>query len=104
VAVVQYTFTHKQYTEYRERNTHNNKKKKFGKYGPCSVFASYILAFALQLRKKHRKPSVRVVEKCSDFPVAVVQYTLTHKQYTEQHNETENAERNIYNNNLFFRK
>jgi hypothetical protein len=28
VAVVQYTFTHKQYTEYRERNIHNNKKKK----------------------------------------------------------------------------
>jgi hypothetical protein len=26
VAVVQYTFTHKQYTEYRERNIHNNKK------------------------------------------------------------------------------
>jgi hypothetical protein len=24
MAVVQYTFTHKQYTEYRERNTHNN--------------------------------------------------------------------------------
>jgi hypothetical protein len=27
VAVVQYTFTHKQYTEYRERNIHSNKKK-----------------------------------------------------------------------------
>jgi hypothetical protein len=27
MAVVQYTFTHKQYTEYRERNIHNNKKK-----------------------------------------------------------------------------
>ena len=31
--------------------------------------------------------------------VAVVQYTFTqHKQYTEQHNETEYAERNIHNN------
>jgi hypothetical protein len=28
MAVVQYTFTHKQYTEYRERNIHNKKKKK----------------------------------------------------------------------------
>jgi hypothetical protein len=28
--------------------------------GPCSVFASFTLAFALQLRKKHGKPSVRV--------------------------------------------
>jgi hypothetical protein len=87
VAVVQYTFTHKHYTEYRERNIHNIKKEKIGKCGPCPVFASYTLAFALQLRKKHGKPSVKVVEKCPDIPVAVVQYTFTHKQYTEQHNE-----------------
>jgi hypothetical protein len=32
-------------------------------------------------------------------PVAVVQYTFTHKQYTEQHNETEYTEQNIHNNN-----
>jgi hypothetical protein len=30
--------------------------------------------------------------------VAVVQYTFIHKQYTEQHNETEYLERNIHNN------
>ena len=30
--------------------------------------------------------------------VAVVQYTLTQKQYTEQHNETEYPEKNIHNN------
>jgi hypothetical protein len=59
VAVVQYTFTYKQYTEYRERNIHNNKKNKIGKCGPCPVFASYTLAFASQMRKKHGKPSVR---------------------------------------------
>jgi hypothetical protein len=28
--------------------------------GPCPVFASFTLAFALQLRKKHEKTSVRV--------------------------------------------
>jgi hypothetical protein len=50
------------------------------------------------LRKKHGKTSVRVVEKCPDIPVAVVQYTFTHKQYTEQHNETEYTEQNIPNN------
>jgi hypothetical protein len=72
VGVVQYTFTHKQYTEYRERNIHNNKKR-FGKCGPCPVFASYILAFALKLRKKHGKTSVRVVEKCPYIPVAETQ-------------------------------
>jgi hypothetical protein len=71
MAVVQYTFTHKQYTEHTERNIHNNKKEKFGKCGPCPVFACYTLAFALQLRKKHGKPSVRVAEKCPDIPVAV---------------------------------
>jgi hypothetical protein len=38
---------------------HNNKKKKFGKCGPCPVFASYTLTFALQLRKNHGKTSLR---------------------------------------------
>jgi hypothetical protein len=92
VAVVQYTFTHKQYTEYRERKKHKNKKKILGKCGPCSVFARYTLAFALQMRKRHGKTSVREVEKCPDIPVAVVPYTFTHKQYTEY------RERNIHNN------
>jgi hypothetical protein len=44
----------KQFTEYRE--------KKIGKCGPCPVFASYTLAFALQLRKNHGKPSIRVTQ------------------------------------------
>jgi hypothetical protein len=90
VAAIQYTFTHKQYTECSERNTHNNKRKKLGS-------ASYTLAFALQLRKKHGKPTVRVVEKCPDIPVAAVQYTFTHKQDTELHNETEYREREVHN-------
>ena len=29
--------------------------------------------------------------------MAVVQYKVTHKLYTEQHNESEYPERNIYN-------
>jgi hypothetical protein len=33
-------------------------------WGPCPVFASYTLEFALQLRKKHGKTSVRVAEEC----------------------------------------
>jgi len=32
--------------------------------GPCLVFASYALVYALQLRKKHGKTSVRVAEEC----------------------------------------
>jgi len=33
-------------------------------WGPCPVFASYTLAFALQLRKKHGKTSFSVDEEC----------------------------------------
>jgi hypothetical protein len=88
VAVVQYTFTHKQYTEYRERNIHNNKnkRKKLGSAGRPPSLKSYTLAFALQLRRRHEQASVRVVENFLDIPVAVVQYKLTRKQYTEQLN------------------
>jgi uncharacterized integral membrane protein len=32
--------------------------------GPCPVFASYTLAFAIQMRKKHGETSVRVAEEC----------------------------------------
>jgi hypothetical protein len=52
VAVVQYIFTHKQYTErYKTNNTQNNTTI-LEECGPCPVLASYTLAFALQLRKK----------------------------------------------------
>jgi hypothetical protein len=65
VAAVQYilVFTHRQYTEYITT-------KEIGKCGPCPVFASYTLEFALQLQKTHGKTSVRVVEKFPDIPVA----------------------------------
>jgi hypothetical protein len=98
VTVVQYTFTHKPYTEqhneteYTERNIQSNKKLEIR---AVTVFASYTLAFALHLRKKQGKTSVRVAEKCPDISMAIVQYTFTHKQYTEQHNEVEYTERNI---------
>jgi hypothetical protein len=89
VAVVQYTFTHKQDTEYRDGAHITIKKKKkigkqIGKCGPCPVFASYTLAFALQLRKKHGITSVRIVEKCPDIPVAFVQNTFTQTIHTIQ--------------------
>ena len=54
MAVVQYTFTHKPYN-----NTTNNRTTqittKLEECRPCPVFASFTLAFVLQLRKKHRK-------------------------------------------------
>jgi len=45
------TTRNKQYVE-----QHNN----LGECGSCPILASYTLAFALQLRKKHGKTSVRV--------------------------------------------
>jgi hypothetical protein len=102
VAVIQFTFTHKQYTEYREQNINNNKTLThitiknilIGKCGPCPVFASYTLAFALQLRKKHGKTSVRVAARTSQADT--VQYKNneqynTHKEIsnTEWYNVTE---------------
>ena len=32
--------------------------------GPCPIFAGFTLAFALQLRKKDGKISIRVAEEC----------------------------------------
>jgi hypothetical protein len=54
--------------------------------------ASYTLEFALQLKKKHGKTSVWVVEMFRDIPVAVIEYTFTNKQYTEQHSGTDCTE------------
>jgi len=51
VAVVQYTFTHKQHTERHKQYIEQNNN--LGECLPCPVLASYIVAFALQLRKKH---------------------------------------------------
>ena len=48
--------------------------------GPCPVFASYTLAFALQLRKKHGKASVRAVKDFPRFQIiqAVLRPTQAH--------------------------
>jgi len=44
--------------------------------GPCPVFASFTLAFALQLRKKHGKTSVRI--RKSSVRVQYTYYQNTH--------------------------
>ena len=53
------------YTQTEHRTTQNKQyieKHKIEECGPCPFFAGYTLAFALQLRKKHGKTSVRVAE------------------------------------------
>jgi hypothetical protein len=91
---VQYTFTHKHYTEYREPDIHIKKKNIWEVPRLCELYPGIYLT----TEKIHGKTSVKVVKKCPDIPVAVVQYTFTHKVYTEQHNKTEYTERNIHNN------
>jgi len=53
------------YTQTIHRTTQNKEYIFFlgsnlGEYGPCPILARFTLAFALQLRKKHGKTSVRV--------------------------------------------
>jgi hypothetical protein len=36
---------------------------------PCPVFANYTLAFALQLREKHGKTSIRVAEEIQSIHI-----------------------------------
>jgi hypothetical protein len=42
--------------------THIIQRKENWEAQAVPIFANYTLAFALQLRKKHRKPSVRVAQ------------------------------------------
>jgi len=54
------------HTNNTQNNTNNNRTTQITnnieECEPCPVFASFTLAFALQLRKKHRKTSVRLIK------------------------------------------
>jgi len=64
VAVIQYS-THLHITVHRTtQNSTQNDTKILEECEPCPIFARFTLAFALQLRKNHGKPSVRVAEEC----------------------------------------
>jgi hypothetical protein len=51
------------HTNNKQNSTNNNRTSQITtiveECGPCPVFASFTLAFALQLRKKHGKTAVR---------------------------------------------
>jgi hypothetical protein len=95
-STVHYTFTHKQYTECRERKIHNNKKNKLGSAGRA-LSASYTLAFALQLWKNYGKSSFRVVEKCPNIPVAVAQHSIhLHTNSTQNNGMRQNIQNGTY--------
>jgi hypothetical protein len=56
------------YTKIIHRKTQNKQYKEqhknFGRVRASPVFAGYTLAFALKMRKKHGKTSVKVAEEC----------------------------------------
>jgi hypothetical protein len=63
--------------------------------GPCPVFASFTLAFALQLREKHGKTSVRVrktsvrLRKTSKYSIHITKNTHTlQNAHTNTHYKT----------------
>jgi hypothetical protein len=73
-------------THLHTNNTHNTQKGEFGSCGPCPVFASYTLAFALQLRKKHGKTSVRAAQYKNNG------LTIHRRKTVTQHGTTKNTE------------
>ena len=72
--VAVHIYTHKQYIELHNNNRTAQITTNVEECGPCPIFGSFTLAFALQLRKKHGKTSVRV-RKTS----VTVQYTYYQK-------------------------
>jgi hypothetical protein len=59
------TTQNKQYIEQYKNKQYIEQHKNIGSLvRAVPIFACFTLAFALQLRKKHGKPSVRVAEEC----------------------------------------
>ena len=63
--------------------------------GLCPVFASFNLAFALQLRKKHGKTSVRVRKILSQVKKTLSQSTVYILPKTHTHTHTHTLQNNI---------
>ena len=77
-----------QSTQTIHRSTHLTNREECG---PCPIFGSYTLAFALQLREKHGKTSVRVAEEC--------QLARWNRIYRTEHTITITIHKH---NNIFF--
>ena len=64
--------------------------------GPCPIFASFTLAFALQLRKKHGKTSVRGRKTSVRVQYIYYQNTHTYTHITKPtHTHTHTLQNNI---------
>jgi len=85
------------HTNNTQNNTNNNRTTeittKLEECGPCPVFASFSLAFALQLRKKHGKNISQVKKNLSQSTVHIritrITKTPTHyKTHARTHTRT----------------
>jgi hypothetical protein len=85
------------HTNTTQNNTNNNRTRQITtnveECGPRPVFASFTLAFALQLRKKHGKTSVRV-QYTYYQNTHTLQNTHTHTHY-KTHTYTHTLQNNI---------
>jgi hypothetical protein len=79
-------------TNSAQNNTNNNRTTQITnnveECGPCPVFASFTLAFALQLRKKHGKTSVRVRKTSVRLRKTSVSVQHTYYQTTHAYTHT----------------
>ena len=89
------------HTDSTQDNTNNNRITQITtnveECGPCPVFVSFTLAFALQLREEHGKTSVRVrktsvrLRKTSEYSIHITKihtHTHTHTHITKQYKTT----------------
>jgi uncharacterized protein YceK len=79
-------------TNNTQNNTNNNRttqiQANMEECGPCPVFASFTLAFALQLRKKQEKTSVRVRKTSVRLRKTSVKVKYAYYQKTPTHYKT----------------
>ena len=93
--------THLQ-TNNTQNNTNNNQTTQITtnaeECGPCPVFASFTLAFALQLRKKHGKTSVTV--RKTSVRLRKTSVKVQYKYYQKHPNITKPSQTNTLQNPL----
>jgi tRNA pseudouridine-54 N-methylase len=71
------------------------------KCGPCPVFASLNLAFALQLRKKHGKPSVRLRKTSVKVQYTYYQNTHTLQNLSQGKKNLSQVKKNLSHNAVY---
>ena len=79
-AVHIYTQTIHRTTQFTQTKHGTTQLTKWEECGPCPVFENDTLALALQLGKRHEKPSVRVAEECQ---MARWKQNIQHRTYVK---------------------